>query len=170
MYLYAVVFSASSTCAGRRRRVWLWRELGDDAGDVGSAAIDVPLMVLKVPMSGRPRAVARVQAGRADQQVGAARRGDVLTGRRLAVADVFWVAHLGANAVATVGLTESMLTMIYTAAMGLSIGAMALVSRRIGEQDPDGASRAAGQSILLGARRRGADRRSGRAARRGLLR
>src|ERR671923_811009 len=37
------------------------------------------------------------------------------------VADVFWVAHLGANAVATVGLTESMMTMIYTAAIGLSI-------------------------------------------------
>jgi putative MATE family efflux protein len=67
-----------------------------------------------------------------------------------AVADVFWVAHLGANAVATVGLTESMMTMIYTAAMGLSIGAMALVARRIGEQDSEGASRAAAQSILLG--------------------
>ena len=67
-----------------------------------------------------------------------------------AVADVFWVAHLGADAVATVGLTESMLTMIYTAAMGLSIGAMALVSRRIGQQDAEGASRAAAQSILLG--------------------
>ena len=67
-----------------------------------------------------------------------------------AVADVFWVAHLGASAVATVGLTESMLTIIYTAAMGLSIGAMALVSRRIGQQDPEGASRAAAQSILLG--------------------
>ncbi len=67
-----------------------------------------------------------------------------------AVADVFWVAHLGADAVATVGLTESMLTMIYTVAMGLSIGAMALVSRRIGQQDAEGASRAAAQSILLG--------------------
>ncbi len=67
-----------------------------------------------------------------------------------AVADVFWVAHLGADAVATVGLTESMLTMIYTAAMGLAIGATALVARRTGEQDPEGASRAAGQSILLG--------------------
>ena len=67
-----------------------------------------------------------------------------------AVADVFWVAHLGADAVATVGLTESMLTMIYTVAMGLSIGATALVARRIGEQDPEGASRAAVQSILLG--------------------
>src|SRR5213079_3044629 len=67
-----------------------------------------------------------------------------------AVADVFWVAHLGADAVATVGLTESMLTLIYTAAMGLSIGATALVARRIGEKDPEGAARAAGQSILLG--------------------
>jgi len=52
--------------------------------------------------------------------------------------------------VATVGLTESMLTLIYTAAMGLSIGATALVARRTGEQDLEGASRAAGQSILLG--------------------
>jgi putative MATE family efflux protein len=67
-----------------------------------------------------------------------------------AVADVFWVAHLGADAVATVGLTESMMTMIYTAAMGLSIGATALVARRTGEHDPEGAARAAGQSIVLG--------------------
>src|SRR3954470_13619963 len=67
-----------------------------------------------------------------------------------AVADVFWVAHLGADAVATVGLTESMMTIIYTAAMGLSIGATALVSRRIGEQDPEGAAHAAGQSVILG--------------------
>jgi len=67
-----------------------------------------------------------------------------------AVVDVFWVAHLGADAVATVGLTESMLTMIYTAAMGLSIGATALVARRMGEQEQEGAARAAGQSILLG--------------------
>src|SRR5262249_27162166 len=67
-----------------------------------------------------------------------------------AVADVFWVAHRGADAVATVGLTESMLTMIYTVAMGLAIGATALVARRTGEQDPEGAAQAAGQSILLG--------------------
>lgn len=67
-----------------------------------------------------------------------------------AVADVFWVARLGADAVATVGLTESLLTLIYTAAMGLSIGATALVSRRTGEHDHEGAARAAGQSVLLG--------------------
>src|SRR5262245_21743459 len=67
-----------------------------------------------------------------------------------AVADVFWVSHLGADAVATVGLTESMMTLIYTAAMGLSIGATALVARRIGERNPDGAAHAAGQSDVLG--------------------
>ena len=74
-----------------------------------------------------------------------------------AVVDVFWVAHLGADAVATVGLTESMLTMIYTVAMGLSIGATALVARRIGEHDPEGAARAAVQAIApRPLRRRGA--------------
>jgi putative MATE family efflux protein len=67
-----------------------------------------------------------------------------------AVVDVFWVAHLGANAVATVGLTESMLTIVYTVAMGVSIGAMALVARRIGEKDVDAASRTAVQGIVLG--------------------
>jgi putative MATE family efflux protein len=67
-----------------------------------------------------------------------------------AVADVFWVAHLGADAVATVGLTESMMTMIYTVALGLTIGATALVARRTGEHDPEAAARAAGQCILLG--------------------
>src|SRR6187200_3340861 len=66
------------------------------------------------------------------------------------VADVFWVAHLGANAVATVGLTESMLTLVYSLAMGVSIGAMALVARRIGEGDSEGAARAGVQSIALG--------------------
>jgi putative MATE family efflux protein len=66
-----------------------------------------------------------------------------------AVADVFWVSHLGADAIATVGLTEAMLTIIYTAAIGLSIGATALVSRRTGEHDGEGAACAAGQSVLL---------------------
>src|SRR6187397_694944 len=67
-----------------------------------------------------------------------------------AVADVFWVAHLGADAVATVGLTESFMTIVYTLAMGLSIGATAIVARRIGEGDRAGASRGAVQAILLG--------------------
>src|ERR1051325_4104523 len=67
-----------------------------------------------------------------------------------AVADVFWVAHLGADALATVGLTESLLTLIYTAAMGLSIGVTAMVARRIGEGNAEGAAEAAVQGIALG--------------------
>src|SRR5205809_5818528 len=67
-----------------------------------------------------------------------------------AVWDVFWVAHLGPDAVATVGLTESLLTLIYTAAMGLSIGVTAMVARRIGERNPEGAAEAAVQGIALG--------------------
>jgi putative MATE family efflux protein len=67
-----------------------------------------------------------------------------------AVVDVFFVSRLGPQAIATVGLTESMLTIIYTIAMGLGIGATAMVSRRIGEHDPEGASRAAMQAIWLG--------------------
>src|SRR5437660_8285235 len=67
-----------------------------------------------------------------------------------AVVDVFFVARLGADAVATVGLTESMLTIIYAAAIGLSVGAMATIARRIGEKDRDGAARAAVQAVALG--------------------
>ena len=66
-----------------------------------------------------------------------------------AVADVFFVGRLGADAVATVGITESLMTVIYAVAMGLSVGAAATVARRIGERDPDGAARAAAQSILF---------------------
>jgi putative MATE family efflux protein len=67
-----------------------------------------------------------------------------------AVCDVFFVSKLGASAVATVGLTESWLTLIYAIAMGLAVSASAIVARRIGEKDRDGAARAAGQAILLG--------------------
>ena len=66
-----------------------------------------------------------------------------------AVVDIFWVSHLGTDAAATVGLTESLMTLVYALAIGLSIGAMAMIARRIGEQNPDGAARAAVQSIAL---------------------
>ncbi|HVF22403.1 MAG TPA: MATE family efflux transporter [Pyrinomonadaceae bacterium] len=66
-----------------------------------------------------------------------------------AVVDIFWVSHLGTDAAATVGLTESLLTLIYALAIGLSIGAMAMVARRIGEQTPEGAARVAVQAIAV---------------------
>ena len=67
-----------------------------------------------------------------------------------AVVDVYFVAHIGPSAVATVGLTESLLTLIYAVALGLSIGTTALVSRRIGEKNPDEAANTAVQAVLVG--------------------
>src|SRR3954471_12624558 len=66
------------------------------------------------------------------------------------VVAVFVIAHLGADAVATVGLTESFMTILYTLAMGLSIGAGAMISRRIGEKDATGAAHTAAQVLLFG--------------------
>ena len=66
------------------------------------------------------------------------------------IVDVFWVAKLGAAAVATVALTESMMAIVYTLAFGLGIGTTAMVARRVGEKDADGAATAAVQAIALG--------------------
>jgi putative MATE family efflux protein len=66
------------------------------------------------------------------------------------VCDVYFVGRLGKEAVATVGLTESMMVLVYTLGIGLSIGATAMVARRTGERDPEGAAHTAGQVILLG--------------------
>jgi putative MATE family efflux protein len=67
-----------------------------------------------------------------------------------AVVDVFFVARLSPNAVATVGLTESVLTLVFALCMGLSAATTAMVARRIGEHDPEAAAVAAVQSILVG--------------------
>ncbi len=67
-----------------------------------------------------------------------------------AVVDVFFVGRIGANAVATVGLTESMLSLIFAVAIGLSLSTTAMVARRIGEKDPEDASVAGVQAIILG--------------------
>ena len=68
-----------------------------------------------------------------------------------AVVDVFFVSLLHDNdAVATVGLTESLLTVLYSLAMGVGMGATAMVARRVGEKDLKAAERAAGQAIIVG--------------------
>src|SRR5438477_1435479 len=69
------------------------------------------------------------------------------------VCDVFYVSHItrdAKEAVATVGFTESLMTLVYTLAIGLSIGTMATIARRIGERDREGAARTAAQTIALG--------------------
>jgi putative MATE family efflux protein len=67
-----------------------------------------------------------------------------------AVVDVFWVGRLGANAVATVGLTESMLALVFAIGLGLALSTTAMVARRIGEKDPKDAAIAGVQAIVLG--------------------
>lgn len=67
-----------------------------------------------------------------------------------AVTDVFFVMKLGSTAAATVGMTEAMLTILYAVAIGLSMGATAMVARRIGEKNPEAAGTAAVQAIALG--------------------
>ncbi len=66
-----------------------------------------------------------------------------------AVVDIFFVGRVGNEAVSTVGLTESMLTIIYSIGMGLSMGATAIVARRIGEKNPEAAAKSGAQSIVL---------------------
>lgn len=66
-----------------------------------------------------------------------------------AVVDMFFVGKLGSNAMQTVGLTESAVTIIYSVAIGLSTAATAMVARRVGEKKPEEASRAGAQAILI---------------------
>ncbi|HEV2197752.1 MAG TPA: MATE family efflux transporter [Candidatus Acidoferrum sp.] len=67
-----------------------------------------------------------------------------------AVVDVFWVGRLGADAIATVGLTESMLSIVMSIGFGLSLSTTAMVARRIGEKDPKGGAVAGVQAIVIG--------------------
>jgi putative MATE family efflux protein len=67
-----------------------------------------------------------------------------------AVVDVFWVGRLGPDAVATVGLTESMLSLVFAVGLGLSLSTTAMVARRIGEKNPAGAAVAGVQAIIIG--------------------
>jgi putative MATE family efflux protein len=67
-----------------------------------------------------------------------------------AIVDIAYVSQVSVNAVATIGLTESVVTLVYALAIGLSMAATAVVARRIGEKDQEGAARAAVQAIFLG--------------------
>lgn len=66
-----------------------------------------------------------------------------------AVVDMFFVGKLGENAIATVGLTESVITIVYSIAIGLSTAATAIVARRIGEKNPADAAHAGAQALLI---------------------
>src|SRR6185436_7884579 len=66
-----------------------------------------------------------------------------------AVVDIFFVSHLGKHATSIVGLTESVITIVYSIAIGISMAATAMVARRIGEKDPEAATKAGMQSIFI---------------------
>ena len=66
-----------------------------------------------------------------------------------AIVDMFFVSKLGQNAIATVGLTESVITIVYSIAIGLSTAATAIVARRIGEKNPEAAAHAGAQAIII---------------------
>ncbi|WP_431200652.1 MATE family efflux transporter [Mucilaginibacter sp. P25] len=66
-----------------------------------------------------------------------------------AVVDMFFVGKLGQNAIATVGLTESVITIVYSIAIGLSTAATAIVARRIGEKKPEAAAHAGAQALVI---------------------
>ncbi|MBO3697038.1 MATE family efflux transporter [Roseivirga sp. E12] len=76
---------------------------------------------------------------------------EMLMESTFALVDIIFVSQVSVNAVATVGLTESVITLLYAVAIGLSMAATAVVARRIGEKDKPGAAKAAVQAIFLGA-------------------
>jgi putative MATE family efflux protein len=76
---------------------------------------------------------------------------EMLMQAMFAIFDVFWVSRLGRDAIAIVGLTESVMNLIYSVAIGISIAATAIVARRIGEKDYERAAQSAAHIIILGA-------------------
>jgi putative MATE family efflux protein len=68
-----------------------------------------------------------------------------------AIVDIFFVSRLGADAIATLGITEAVITLLYAVAIGLSMAVAAVVARRIGERDLEGAAIVAGQALWIGA-------------------
>jgi putative MATE family efflux protein len=108
-----------------------------------------PWSTLKEAVRGSSQDFTEVPVGRAVVLLAVPMVLEMLMESVFVVADVFFVGRLGPDAVATVGITESWMTVMYALAAGLSIGATATVARRIGEKDGDGAARAAVQSIVL---------------------
>src|SRR5262249_3813170 len=124
-----VTVEAISPAAETQISIWssLWEAIRGSHEDFTSGSLNRAILLLAVPMVL-----------------------EMVLESLFAVVDVFWVGRLGANAVATVGLTESMLSLVFAVAMGLSLSTTAMVARRIGEKDPEGAAVAGVQAIALG--------------------
>lgn len=120
--------SRDSQSAWRRANAFLREALQDNDEDFTSGPIRRALGLLAIPM----------MLEMAMESV-------------FAVVDIAFVAQLGTDAVAAVGITEALLTILYSLAIGLGMGVTAMVSRRIGAHDTDGAAAVTGQAIWVGA-------------------
>lgn len=118
-----------TTTTADDRSLWsaLWEAVRGSHADYTTASLNRAILLLAVPMVL-----------------------EMVLESLFAVVDVAFVGRLGADAVATVGLTESMLSLVFAVGMGLSLSTTAMVARRIGEKDPEGAAVAAVQAIFLG--------------------
>jgi putative MATE family efflux protein len=121
--------SHDSPASSQRRSIW--RELGaairGSEADYTSISLNRAIFLLAVPMIL-----------------------ELVMESTFAVVDIYFVGKLGPSAVATVGLTETFLFLLYAIAMGLAMAVTAIVARRVGEKQPEGASEAAVQSIGVG--------------------
>ncbi len=118
-----------STLSSMRQKIW--KLLGDavrgKAFDLTAISIPKAIVLLAVPM----------MLEMAMESI-------------FALVDTFFVGQIGTEALTTVGLTEVMMTLVYSVAIGLSTAPMAMVARFIGEKNPQAAGKAAGQAIIMG--------------------
>jgi putative MATE family efflux protein len=115
-----------------------------------SAAPEGTWATIREALRGSERDLTTLPVGRAVALLAIPMVAEMFMESLFAIMDIFWVSRLGADAVATVGLTESVLAVVYAMAMGLSAGATALVARRVGERDEEGAATSAAQVLITG--------------------
>lgn len=105
---------------------------------------------LKIALSGKEQEFTSGSIRRAIFMLAVPMVLEMLMESTFALVDIIFVSQISVNAVATIGLTESVLTLVYAVSIGLSMAATAVVARRVGEKDIPGARQTAGQVILLG--------------------
>src|SRR5689334_540105 len=122
---------------------------GEDKGSSKALTVRSVLRDLRLALHGTGMDYTQGSIGRAILLLAVPMMLEMAMESTFAIVDIYFVSSLGASAIATVGLTESVLTLVYAVAIGLSMGTTALVARRIGEKDPAKAADSAVQAILV---------------------